>query len=114
VALPRHANAVQQVGRFLGFSDDAMQGVLIGCSWGCARVEGRTFDLFPARSRIQCPTLVLRGEDDPMIPIEAQEDIAAALPKPLVRFERFPNCGHSVIADTPERAFAAIRDFIMN
>jgi proline iminopeptidase len=29
-----------------------------------------------------------------------------------VRFERFANCGHSVIADAPERAFAVIRDFI--
>jgi PAS domain S-box-containing protein len=27
------------------------------------------------------------------------------------RFERFPNCGHSVIADAPERAFAVLRDF---
>jgi hypothetical protein len=29
-----------------------------------------------------------------------------------VRFERFPNCGHSVIADAPERAFVVISDFI--
>jgi pimeloyl-ACP methyl ester carboxylesterase len=42
------------------------------------------------------PTLVLGGEEDPMIPIEAQQDIVAALPAHLVRFERFPNCGHSV------------------
>jgi hypothetical protein len=27
----------------------------------------------------------------------------------LVRFERFPNCGHSVIADAPHHAFAIIR-----
>jgi proline iminopeptidase len=30
----------------------------------------------------------------------------------IVRFERFPNCGHSVINDAPERVFAVIRDFI--
>ena len=47
-----------------------------------------------------------------MMPIEAQEDIVAALPAHLVRFERFPNCGHSVIADAPLPAFAVIRDFI--
>jgi proline iminopeptidase len=74
--------------------------------------EGRTFDFFPALSRIQCPTLVLGGEEDPMLPIECQEDLAAALPAHLVRFERFPNCGHSVITDAPERAFAVIREFI--
>ena len=74
--------------------------------------EGRTFNLLPALSHIPCPTLVLGGEDDPMVPIECQEDIVAALPAHLVRFERFPNCGHSVIADAPERAFAVIREFI--
>jgi proline iminopeptidase len=47
-----------------------------------------------------------------MIPIEAQEDIVGALPKHLVRFERFPNCGHSVLVDASERALAVIRDFI--
>jgi pimeloyl-ACP methyl ester carboxylesterase len=74
--------------------------------------EGRRFNYFSELAKIQCPTLVLGGEDDPMIPIEAQEDIVAALPTQLVRFERFPNCGHSVITDAPERAFAVIRDFI--
>jgi pimeloyl-ACP methyl ester carboxylesterase len=59
--------------------------------------EGRTFNFFPALSRVRCPTLVLGGGEDPMIPIEAQEEIVAALPAHLVRFERFPNCGHSVI-----------------
>ena len=39
-------------------------------------------------------------------------DIAAALPAHLVRFERFPGCGHAVIPDAPERAMAVIRDFI--
>jgi pimeloyl-ACP methyl ester carboxylesterase len=47
-----------------------------------------------------------------MIPIECQEDLVSALPAHLVHFERFPNCGHSVIADAPPRAFAIIRSFI--
>jgi hypothetical protein len=47
-----------------------------------------------------------------MIPIECKEDIVAALPMHLVRFERFANCGHGVIADAPRRAFAVIRAFI--
>lgn len=73
-----------------------------------------TFDLFPALARIACPTLVMGGEDDPMLPIECQQDIAAALPAHLVRFERFAGCGHGVVADAPERAMAVIRDFILN
>jgi proline iminopeptidase len=74
--------------------------------------EGLNFDFFPVLSRIQCPTLVLGGEDDPMIPIACQEEIAGALPRKLARFERFPGCGHGVVADAPERAMAVIREFI--
>jgi proline iminopeptidase len=74
--------------------------------------ENLSFDMLADLSRIVCPTLVMGGEDDPMTPIEAQADIAAALPKHLVRFERFSDCGHAVIADQPERGLAVIREFI--
>ena len=74
--------------------------------------EGHTFNLFPDLSRVRCSTLVVGGEDNPMTPIECQADIAAALPAHLVRFERFPGCGHAVLPDAPERALAVIRDFI--
>ena len=76
--------------------------------------EGQTFDFFPVLSRVQCPTLVMGGEDDPMVPIESQADIAAALPSHLVRFERFPNCGHAVLPDALERALAVIRAFVLD
>jgi proline iminopeptidase len=74
--------------------------------------EGQTFDFFPALSRVQCPTLVMGGEDDPMVPIECQIDLAAALRPDLVHFERFPNCGHGVLTDAPDRGLQVIRDFI--
>ena len=74
--------------------------------------ESDTFNMFPDLGRIQCPILVLGGEDDPIHPIESQADIAAALPAHLVQFERFANCRHAVIPDAPERAMAVIRDFI--
>ena len=76
--------------------------------------EGHTFNFFPALSSVQCPTLVMGGEDDPMIPIECQADIAAALPAHLVRFERFPGCRHGVLPDAPERGMTVIRDFIVH
>jgi pimeloyl-ACP methyl ester carboxylesterase len=76
--------------------------------------ESHTFDMLPDLHRIQCPTLVLGGEDDPIHPIESQADIAASLPAHLVQFERFANCGHAVVPDAPERAMAVIRDFIAN
>jgi proline iminopeptidase len=75
--------------------------------------ESDTFNMFPDLHRIQCPTLVMGGEDDPMHPIESQADIARALPAHLVQFERFANCGHAVVPDAPERAMALLRDFII-
>ncbi len=75
--------------------------------------ESDTFNMFPDLHRIQCPTLVMGGEDDPMHPIESQADIAAALPADLVQFERFADCGHAVVPDAPERAMALLREFIL-
>jgi pimeloyl-ACP methyl ester carboxylesterase len=63
--------------------------------------ESHTFNMLADIGRIACPTLVLGGEDDPMLPIECQADIAAALPAHLVQFERFPDCRHAVVPDAP-------------
>ena len=54
-------------------------------------------------ARVQCPTLVMGGEEDPMTPIECQADIAAALTPHLVRFERFAACGHTVVSKSEGR-----------
>ena len=77
-----------------------------------ARGEDRTFNFLPDLKRIQCPTMVLAGEDDPITPIADAEDIAAALPPEIVRFERFPNAGHGIVRDAPDRFFQVIRDFV--
>ncbi len=74
--------------------------------------EGRTMNLLPGLANVRCPTLVLGGELDPVCPIELQAEIAAALPREHVRFERFASCGHGVFRDDPERGFAVIRSFV--
>ena len=76
--------------------------------------EGRTFNFLPVLRNVRCPTLVLGGEMDPMSPIQCQEELAAALPPHLVRFERFPGCGHGVINDAPAKAMAVLREFIQS
>jgi proline iminopeptidase len=75
--------------------------------------ESRTMNLLPGLANVRCPTLVLGGELDPVCPIEGVAEIAAAVPREHVRFERFANCGHGVFRDDPERGFAAIRSFIV-
>ena len=76
--------------------------------------EDKTFDMLADLARVRCPTLVLAGEDDPICPVEDQVDIAAALPRSLVRLERFPRSGHGVFLAEPERCLALMRDFILS
>jgi pimeloyl-ACP methyl ester carboxylesterase len=76
--------------------------------------EGRVFDLLPVLERIQCPTLVIGGELDPMLPIECQRDIAAAIRPDLLRFREFAACGHGVVPDAPTEAIALLREFIQS
>jgi len=69
------------------------------------------FDLREEAGRVSCPTLVLAGEDDPSTTIAGAEELVAALPPDLARFERYPDTGHGVFRDRPEaielvRAFA--------
>lgn len=71
-----------------------------------------SYDFLPALARIRCPTLILGAEDDPAPTIEDSEDIVAALPRHLVRFERFPNCGHGILNDSPDELIRAAREFI--
>ena len=75
--------------------------------------ESSRLDFRQALGAVTCPTLVLGCEDDPITPIRRSEVIAACLPAQLVQFERFPQAGHGVHNDHPERAFAVIRYFIL-
>jgi len=72
----------------------------------------REMNLLPGLAGVRCPTLVVGGEDDPICPIEAMEDIADALPAEHVRFERIPKAGHTLSDDDPERFFGLVREFV--
>lgn len=74
--------------------------------------EGFRFDFRERLGQVKCPTLVLAGDLDPVTPMADSDDIAAALPAALVRYERFIGAGHGVGQDQPERYFAALREFI--
>jgi len=43
-------------------------------------------------AKVRCPTLVIGGDRDPVMPIVFAETIA--VPAHLMRFERFEGCGH--------------------
>ncbi|MGH7865780.1 MAG: alpha/beta fold hydrolase [Candidatus Binataceae bacterium] len=76
------------------------------------RDEGAAMNLLPELARVNCPTLVFAGERDPITPLADAQDIVAALPQGIARFERADNAGHGVYRDDPERFFRVLREFI--
>jgi pimeloyl-ACP methyl ester carboxylesterase len=74
--------------------------------------EGFRFDFRDRLGQVKFPTLVLAGELDPVTPMADSDDIAAALPSALVRYERFLGAGHGVGHDQPDRYFGLLREFI--
>jgi pimeloyl-ACP methyl ester carboxylesterase len=76
------------------------------------RGEGRTFDLLPELPRINCPTLLIGGRDDPLAPPAAMTDILDSLTPGLGRLEIVDNAGHGVCRDAPDTFFTLVRDFI--
>ena len=62
--------------------------------------------------RIDCPVLLMVGEEDPITPPVFSDTIAASLPKRQLTYHRFADCGHGVVGDKPDEAMQAIRDFI--
>jgi proline iminopeptidase len=74
--------------------------------------ELRRLNLLRQLDRIECPTLIAAGEDDPITPLADIEEIAAAMQPQLVRLVRFANAGHGVFRDQPDAFFRTLRDFI--
>jgi pimeloyl-ACP methyl ester carboxylesterase len=75
--------------------------------------EGNHFDFRADLHRIQCPTLVMGGALDPMLPLENQREIAQHVPPQWLRYQEFAHAGHGVLPDAPEPALALMREFIL-
>ena len=52
--------------------------------------EAPRIDLRPTAAAVQCPVLLLAGEDDPSFTLSGAEELAAALPQELLTFRRYP------------------------
>ena len=74
--------------------------------------EQMSFDLRGDLARVTSRILLLSGQDDPVTPVAAAEEVAAAVPAHLLRFEQFANCGHGVMRDRSDAAGPIIREFI--
>ncbi|WP_321344565.1 alpha/beta fold hydrolase [Breoghania sp.] len=70
-----------------------------------ARIDQR-----PNLSAITCPTLVLAGELDQLMPVEVVREIHEGIP--ASRFEYLPGCGHLSTLEQPEETIRILKDWI--
>lgn len=73
-------------------------------------------DLRASLAAITCPTLVLAGREDPVIPWELSEELSASLTASSTpadrRFVCMDGCGHGIWRDRPEPSIALLRAFV--
>jgi pimeloyl-ACP methyl ester carboxylesterase len=72
----------------------------------------RGTDILDQLGRIDCPTLVAVGEDDPVTPVAAAEEIVEALPEGIARLEIIEGGGHFTWLDAPDRFWPMMSRFI--
>ena len=61
---------------------------------------------------IRCPTLLLGGELDPIVPIDEIEDTARRMRPGLAKVVRFPEAGHGT-AGINDAILELVRDFVL-
>lgn len=69
-----------------------------------------SFDVTVLLERIDCPTLVVCGEEDKMTPMRYSQTLASAIPG--ARLERIANAGHMVMLEQPEQLTAVLSSFL--
>jgi pimeloyl-ACP methyl ester carboxylesterase len=72
----------------------------------------RAFDAVGELARVECPTLVCTGELDPITPVAASHEIAAALPPGTARVEIVAGAGHFPWRDAPGTYWPLLTDFV--
>lgn len=60
--------------------------------------------------KINVPTMLVWGHDDPIIPISYASKFAGSIPN--CRFERLEDCGHTPYVQIPERFAGLVMDFL--
>lgn len=63
-------------------------------------------------TQISCPTLILLGKDDNVIPAHITMDVLKENENPLIEMRCIAACGHSIFIDQEEAFVSSIIDFI--
>jgi proline iminopeptidase len=76
-------------------------------SGGCGSTDATGY-----LSAVICPTLILAGEHDPVVPAAATRRLAASLINAPVTLEIIPGVGHGTLRQATAQAFTHVRRFI--
>ena len=74
--------------------------------------EGKAMDLRDRLREVRCPTLVLNGAHDPLVPPQLGREIVDAIPHALARSEVIEEAAHEVFADNPIASYQLLREFL--
>lgn len=74
--------------------------------------KNKAMDLREGLRAVRCPTLVLSGERDPLVPAHLGQEIVDAVPEGLARLELIPEASHDVLVDNPTQSYRVIREFL--
>jgi pimeloyl-ACP methyl ester carboxylesterase len=66
--------------------------------------------LEPDLERLECPTLIVWGEDDPFHPMRAGERLNEAMPSSS--FAVLPGCGHFLTEEAPGTVLVMVKDYL--
>ncbi|MGC1494867.1 MAG: alpha/beta hydrolase [Sulfitobacter sp.] len=70
------------------------------------------FDFRETLSKVTCPTLILSGDQDPIMPTPFSETLLASLGNAPATHHTLRDAGHLLNHDQPDAFFAHLRDFI--
>ncbi len=98
---PFHAEHPEVVARFRGMLESTPVEGYAACCEALADA-----DLWPALRRNAAPTLVLTGDQDPVVPPDSGDALAAAMPG--ARHEVVGDAAHLANVEQPERVAAAL------
>lgn len=101
----RYPGFVDQAARLYSLDREDVPGAL-------AQVQALRagWDLRQEAAGIACPTLVVAGELDPLVPASATRELAAAIPG--ARYREVPNAAHSVLAEGGAALLAEVIEFL--
>lgn len=71
------------------------------------------FNYLNEMHKINCPTLLMVGEDSPTHLVKRAEEMADRIQEKHVKMVIFKDCGGPVYKDQPEESYKVVRDFLV-